>query len=152
MLGWVLGCVSVVVLHVYFVETLRKLLYRMVNWDFFFFLKLFGLSLVLTIYGWNFAEHCLVLCTCWGVVFYVTKSFGAVAWMKVYMLFFLFWSMRTSKIGNELIGLMMVRTCSVWGICVVDHLSLCIWNENFLQSNAGVLSVLIPGGCKFIQG
>ena len=28
----------------------------------------------------------------------------------------------------------------------------CIWNKNFLQSNAGVLSVLILGVCKFYSG
>ena len=64
--------------------------------------------------------------------------------------FVLFRSMRTSKIGDELLVFTDGENVLCLGECVLS--STCIWNENFLQSNAGVPSVLIPGVFKFIPG
>ena len=64
--------------------------------------------------------------------------------------FLLFRSMRTSKIGDELLVFTDGESVLCLGECV--HLSLCICNGNFLQSNAGVLSVSIPGECNFVWG
>ena len=51
---------------------------------------------------------------------------------------------------DEHIALIEMKS-ALFGVCVLSSISLCIWHENFLQSNAGVLSVLIPGECNFIR-
>ena len=57
---------------------------------------------------------------------------------KVYLLFYLFWSVRTYKIAMNCYVMAVSILLFAYGVCVLSTTFLCIWNENFLFSQMQV--------------